>query len=347
MHSPTCQQSLEFDIAELAALHPPKWKNASKAAIYERVCQDGGAISGKLRFTRWRASTKLDSMDLQPCEINPVPGYYSYSKGQGACWHVNFADPRLFAAYGSSLLAQDEWQVVEHPILGSLREALLQADVPALTREDGRATPVLIANVPRQCVLNVDSQVSAVEVDHSPVWKKFLWPKRSGSERPKGSLYGNAFQRASTEQILLATKILSAPTLSNIIAIAAPTGRGVYTSAQLGDILETVVVAFQAAILETRHQWSSAESVEIHTGWWGCGAFGGNRVVMALMQLVGASLTGVARLVFHFGRPSERFDLDEAIALLEDLRNEPLESWEQINAFVERQGFAWGVSDGN
>ncbi len=39
-------------------------------------------------------------------------------------WWVNFADPHLFVAYGSSLFAQDEIQVAEHPSLGHLREAL-------------------------------------------------------------------------------------------------------------------------------------------------------------------------------------------------------------------------------
>jgi hypothetical protein len=39
-------------------------------------------------------------------------------------WHVNFADPQLFVAYGSQLLAQDELQAAEHPLLGSIREAL-------------------------------------------------------------------------------------------------------------------------------------------------------------------------------------------------------------------------------
>jgi len=36
-------------------------------------------------------------------------------------WYVNFADPRLFTAYGSGLFAQDEIQAAEHPILGHLR----------------------------------------------------------------------------------------------------------------------------------------------------------------------------------------------------------------------------------
>ncbi len=33
-------------------------------------------------------------------------------------WHVNFADRHLFVAYGSPLMAQDEIQCMEHPVLG-------------------------------------------------------------------------------------------------------------------------------------------------------------------------------------------------------------------------------------
>ncbi len=53
---------------------------------------------------------------------------YDYARAAGVEgaveWHVNFADPRLFTAYGLGLFAQDEMQVAEHPALGALREAL-------------------------------------------------------------------------------------------------------------------------------------------------------------------------------------------------------------------------------
>jgi len=66
---------------------------------------------------------------------------YDYRPATGMAgaveWHVNFADPRLFTAYGSGLLAQDEMQVAEHPALGALREALSARRWPTLTEERG------------------------------------------------------------------------------------------------------------------------------------------------------------------------------------------------------------------
>jgi endo-1,4-beta-mannosidase len=75
----------------------------------------------------------------------------AWLEGKSLEWHVNFADPHLFTAYGTSLFTQDEMQVAEHPILGSLREAILSRGLPALTVEDGSPTPVLVAGAERRC----------------------------------------------------------------------------------------------------------------------------------------------------------------------------------------------------
>lgn len=52
----------------------------------------------------------------------------------------------------------------------------------------------------------------------------------------------------------------------------------------------------------------------IHTGWWGCGAFGGNRRLMAILQFAAAQLAGVDAVVFHRGSDDAA---DEAGAALE------------------------------
>jgi Poly (ADP-ribose) glycohydrolase (PARG) len=46
-------------------------------------------------------------------------------------------------------------------------------------------------------------------------------------------------------------------------------------------------------------------SVAVHTGYWGCGAFGGNRVLMALLQVLAAGSAGLDQLVFHVGDPAD------------------------------------------
>ena len=65
-------------------------------------------------------------------------------------WHLNFADADLFMGYGGALMAQDELQVAEHPVLASLREMLLdksekEPEFAPCTRDDnGNPTPFTI-----------------------------------------------------------------------------------------------------------------------------------------------------------------------------------------------------------
>ena len=153
-------------------------------------------------YRGWAALPQLDRCDTAAAarrtregkgyfDSTPVPQY------DGAVeWHVNFADPHLFAAYGSGLFAQHELQVAEHPALGALREALLAEGLPALTVEDDRPTPVLVMGVERRC---------RVDTVHS-------------------RLYGNAFARATPAAIRTATAAIAPPTISNVIAMAAPVG---------------------------------------------------------------------------------------------------------------------------
>ncbi len=78
--------------------------------------------------------------------------------------------------------------------------------------------------------------------------------------------------------------------------------------------------------------------VEVRTGFWGCGAFGGNRHVMTILQLAAARLAGVSRVRFY------AFD-DAGIATFEQARAVKLGA-DPIEAVLER-GYRWGVSDGN
>lgn len=42
----------------------------------------------------------------------------------------------------------------------------------------------------------------------------------------------------------------------------------------------------------------------VHTGNWGTGAFGGNRILMATIQLLASQVAQVDELVFHTFEPS-------------------------------------------
>jgi hypothetical protein len=326
--SPVCLVRREYDPGVLLAAHPPVLSHPHKHLVFGLACPPGALHRGSITLTRWAAAPLPATTRLAATEIIARPGYFDYAGPSDGVWHVNFADPHLFFGYGSALLAQDELQAAEHPLLGSLREALVAEDLPALTEDDLAPTPVLVMGAERRCV-----------IDTAP---------NPGAGRALG-LYGNRFAAADPDTVRGAVRVLDPPTLSNLLAIAAPAGgRGPYTPDELARIVATACTGFAAAIAESRRAWPGGP-VEVRTGFWGCGAFGGNRHAMTLLQLLAARLAGLDRLVFHAfddaGLDAFRTgagQLDQVLAA--GAPDEPLA------ALLERVaglGYRWGTSDGN
>ncbi len=191
MSASNCLESLDFKLDELIASHPPVWKHPVKEQVYRFIQRNTPPLKGTLRYSRWELAALpdlSDQMTIPECAIEVVPDIYLYDSANAAAWHVNFADPNLFVAYGSGLLAQDELQALEHPVLGSLREALLARGATARTRENGRSTPVLVTGVPRLCALD---------------------PFPSLDPGREHGLYGNRFQHASFDVVQSALSILN------------------------------------------------------------------------------------------------------------------------------------------
>jgi len=159
-------------------------------------------------------------------------------------------------------------------------------------------------------------------------------------------LYGNAFSRASLSEVTAATKVILPPTVSNILAIAAPAGGdGDYNYDEIDYIATAAYTGFLAARLESARFGESGCRTEIHTGFWGCGAFGGNRIVMTILQALAADLAD-ADLTFH------AFD-EAGVLVAEDAYDRYTEmvasmsSVDQILRTVTKEKFQWGESDGN
>lgn len=343
---PVIQQQLDFDLAQLASDYPPVWRHPHKQAIHDRIRREGSPLAGTLRYTRWHMSPLPHELQLHSCNVQAEPGFFTYAESNPGVWHMNFADPRLFAAYGSPLMAQDEWQVLEHPVLASLREALIHAEHPALTRQDGISTPVLISNVPRQCSIDLAGGAVCPNAPSTSWWRRLLNATRTPTM--PCPLYGNAFASAPREDVVRATSVLNPAVASNIIALAAPTGTGAYTKKQITDILQTTFSGFSAALLESARHGIAAAQVSIHTGWWGCGAFGGNRILMALLQILAAKMAGVGRLVLHIGSKGDLCHFTDALSFLDLVTAQGATSdIPAIISEIEALKFHWGQSDGN
>lgn len=322
---------VSFDAAGLLRDHPPKLRHANKIALFGLACPPGSDVRGTIEVTRWRADIDDELGLRQRAESTVEPNFYNYpaSPAGTLAWHVNFADPHLFVAYGSGLFAQDEMQVAEHPLLGSVREALLAANLAALTRDEHGGSPILVRGVERRIEVQTNADCEA--------------------GRPFG-LYGNRFGAADVDTIRRATRKIVRPTISNLIAIAAPGyGRGEYQAGQIEYILETAFTAYAAARNETLRALGPTAQTTIHTGFWGCGAFGGNRRLMVALQSLSARAAGIDRVVYHAGDDAGVVDVRRGLEVADTLAAKcgPACDFGSLIDGCVQLGYEWGTSDGN
>jgi len=321
---------MQFPAQALIDQYPPEVYDRNKRIVFDLSCPDDAVHSGTISASRW-SQLPLPKTTVRS-STSPIfekhEGYfdYLYEPKVKTHWYLNFAHSDLFRFYGGPLFAQDEMQVAEHPALGSLRHALLDHELDPFTVEDAKATPILITGVERRCV---------VATDPNP-----------NEQRPNG-LYGNNFAQASEEAIRRATKILSPPTVSNILAMEAPSyGEGTYSRSEIEFILSTAYTGFRVAVVESHRKASSRLPVVIHTGYWGCGAYGGNRELMPLLQMIAALWAGVDELAFHTGGDIAGMDSSEdAFSKLFPANAEVYT--EDLVAAITSRNYAWGVGDGN
>jgi hypothetical protein len=320
-----------FDASTLLEQYPPRFQHSHKQALFHLAYPDGRALPNQIEVTCW-PETVPDAVVIEvPLKLEARLGYFDYQPVGFAAidWHVNFADPHLFCAYGSQLFAQDEMQVAEHPLLGSIREGLVANGIKPMTCDRVQATPVLVRNVERR-----------LEVATNPD------PKAG---RPNG-LYGNLFAAAPWDAVRQATRIIDPPTITNFIAMAAPGyGRGEYSRDDLLRVFATTFTAFSAANQVSVSNAGVHQPTAIHTGFWGCGAFGGNRQLMVALQIIAAKAAKIDHLIFHVGARDGMPDAQRGIDTAEILESRcgPACSLDDLLRQFMEFGFKWGVSDGN
>ena len=319
--------SHQFDANELYAQYPPVITDFNKSIVFKLGLNEHYTESSVIGYTRCAQMGLPEEVFKTDVKLVKHSGYFSYPPSSDNCveWHLNFAHEDVFGFYGGPLFAQDEMQVAEHPILGCLREAILDMGIDRTTVQNGQATPILITGVERRCEVATD--------------------RNAELDRPYG-LYGNEFQFASEEAIRTATTVLSPPAQTNIIAMESPQPDfGLYTRDQIKFILASAITGFSAAVKLSKEINEDAE-VSIHTGYWGCGAYGGNRELMPLLQIIAAYCADIDALHFHTGGDHNGYDA--ALVTLDDIMPE----WEEIGLgqLIENimaLSYDWGVSDGN
>jgi hypothetical protein len=138
---------------------------------------------------------------------------------------------------------------------------------------------------------------------------------------------------------------------SNIIAMAAPSGgRGRYEADEIDDVIIASLTGFSAARAESRAADGGERGVIVHTGWWGCGVFGGNRLFMATAQILAARAAGVSKLVLHVGSETRDAQIAHDAGALADrlvARSGGGCSRQWLVDELAALGLEWGMGDGN
>mmetsp|Transcript_344 Transcript_344/g.729 ORF Transcript_344/g.729 Transcript_344/m.729 type:complete len:351 (-) Transcript_344:191-1243(-) len=318
-----------FEIRELARQYPPAWQHENKR-IVARIAGDDKQTPGSITVSRWKADNHLPLTIVgdQVTSVVPHKGFFSYNHptpgeededdDSTMHWHMNFADPLVFAHGEGPLLAQDELQIVEHPILCSIGKALQHTthdddELRNLTREQGVATPILVQGAPRRCRLLTD----------------------------RYPIYGDHFAQASKEIMEEAVERIDIPMRSNIVAIsAAAPSYGMYTVTQITHLLETAYAGFRACVLT-----AAGRDVAIHTGHWGCGAYGGNKGLVAAIQIMAAGMAGVRTLHFWYGPAAQDYTaLQHGMEVASRLHGTPTLRSVQL---LDSAGYSWGVANEN
>ena len=161
-------------------------------------------------------------------------------------------------------------------------------------------------------------------------------------------LYGVAFAEAAPEVVRQATVRIDPPTISNIIAIAAPVGGyGRYRREEIELALSTAYSGFRAAVLESRRR--AGPTARLYP----LRLLGLRRLRRQPRHDDAAPAPrgrngGLDGLVLHVGEPAGRASVERAIGLLRDGLEAagPTDTAELISR-LESLGLEWGRSDGS
>ncbi|KAJ6255011.1 poly(adp-ribose) glycohydrolase [Anaeramoeba flamelloides] len=356
---------LNFSSEELYKFFPPVFSNSNKQVIAKKMFEKEYENNKELMFSKWGILKHPKRCECKKPEIEMYENTFQYeaTEENETAWYPNFADRRLFGYYSGNLLAQDELQVLEHPILGSLRNCLKVISdsvdhCKPLTRSKQKPTPVLIMNAEKRCSFHVEPNAK--------------------EGRPQG-LYGNKFACTSTDIVLKALELLNPPTFSNFYVMEAPKyGRGNYTTSQIYDLFSQCYTGYTAAkLLSTVPKLKNnsqirfndqndfsfldkeenvklnpiEQTVTIHLGHWGGGAYGGNKVMVTIIQLLAGYLTGIDKMIYHTFNQIGTKSYNTGFQILEKLiakhKKDGKIDIKKILSDIEKLKLKWGFSDGN
>ena len=307
---------------ELIKGYLPKYKLDCKQKAFERALQVHEHDDGDIEVSHVMCDNSISDEVLTRKKFKLIMDrdFYDYRKARAGedTWFVNFADPELFVAAEGTLFAQDEIQTLEMPLLAAFRRYVDSNHIGGFapyTQYSGNPTPYLFKNVPYW-----------IKVDTRPLL-------RNGT---RGNIYGSNLVTASDKEIEAGIRTVDGEYRVNVLAIAAPgNGFGRYNTEEISLVVRTLLCAFSAVKAQ------STGRVVIHSGNWGCGAFGGNLEFMYLAQMYAASVCGIDELVLH----DIKYEVEDSIQAFNKMQD-GMKLADVVESLYSK-GYEWKESDGN
>lgn len=296
-------------------------------AILRELAYAQAAKGGAIEARRARPAPWPTGFGPAAPEIELREAFYDYAPagGQSVAWHMNFANMDAFSTWNNALMAQDEHQIAEHPDLALLRMAAQEAGHPMFCAQGGEPWPILALGAPR-----------LLELD--------LGPRPGSGGNMERSIYGNAFRLAGQAELESRAKAQAPAMGTNLVAIEAPAfGRGKYSLGEIEYAARAAWSGFKAAADWTAQAWPG-RSLELRLGFWGCGAYGGNKALLGALLLAAADWAGAGKAVFYAGSGGA-CDFAEAFGLYRRLREAGYGAREMAERLAQ-SGFEWGTPNG-
>ena len=295
------------DINELVKTYPPRFETATKRGIFEAHGAAGYAAGVPMTYTRWKPRSLAGvAGPWKAPTITITEDAFEYSgprKPGHVAWYPIFADQRLFRHYHASWLAQEETVALECPALVSARRAVLadkqgggSSHIMTVAEREGVSTTARCSpdhgDVGDGLDGPDDGWLFLSGVDPTPI--TITGVQRRARVHPR--LYGNAFALVGPAEVGEYVKPVDGGGSCNFFAISAPTERrGEYTA----ETVSYIASATYSAYMAVKEASPPGLPVELHIGGWGTGVCGGNVMLMAYLQLIGAWAARINEVVFH------------------------------------------------
>lgn len=320
-------------------------------AGFKKCMRDKAPRHGKLegcealRLAPVDLPERIDLAAMPPVQfLGECFGYVSHAppgSSPSTLVTMNFGDPMLMVCAPKQHFAQDEIQQVEFPdLLGWLNVIsdssrcesagvrLVEGSLDAVHRhcvEQNRCTPWLFSGLPHKLRVAMRTPAGHPCYGHQA---SRLWTHNNPEVR---------------DDLLAAVTPVQELRRCNLMYLwSLPPCHGCYTVEDCRQITERLY----CGLIGWKHVYGANVRLELHTGNWGCGAFGGNVRLHTMLQMLAATAAGcVDRVIYH--SPTAR-ELELAQKWTELLAQVPARetTFDAIFAKLVENRIQWSAGDG-